>query len=178
MDHGLTEKKQILDLLIQQSANLTFEEPGYSKVAVRFLLEKIDLELAQEGIHTFYDSFLQSSKHGITSSKVFEFVEKNKEFFNQVVENQRSLQFEYFGLRTVYDRYLIKHPQKRTVLENPQYFYMRVACGLAKTKDEVVECYHLLSSFDFMFGTADFFNSSTMHPQLSSCFLLDSPQDD
>jgi len=178
LDHGLNSKKEILDLLIQQSANLTFEEPAYSKVAVRFLLEKINLELQEEGIESFYDSFKATCEHGITSAKVLEFVETNKDFLNDVVDNSRSLKFEYFGLRTVYDRYLIKHPKKRTVLESPQYFYMRVACGLAKTKDEVVECYHLLSSFDFMSSTPTLFNSATRHPQLSSCFLLDSPQDD
>jgi ribonucleoside-diphosphate reductase alpha chain len=178
LDHGLTDRKEILDLLIQQSANLTFEEPAYSKIAVRFLLEKISIELDQENIKSFYDSFKATCRHGITSSKILEFVESNKEFLNDVVDNNRSLQFEYFGLRTVYDRYLIKHPSKRTVLESPQYFYMRVACGLAKTKDEVVECYHLLSSFDFMSSTPTLFNSATRHPQLSSCFLLDSPQDD
>ena len=178
LDHGLTDKKEILDLLIQQCANLTFEEPAYSKAAVHFLLEKIDLELHAEGIHSFYDSFMATCKHGITSAKVLEFVEANKDFLNSVVDNRRSMQFEYFGLRTVYDRYLIKHPSKRTVLESPQYFYMRVACGLAKNKDEVVECYHLLSSFDFMSSTPTLFNSATRHPQLSSCFLLDSPQDD
>lgn len=178
LDHGLTDKKEILDLLIQQSANLTFEEPAYSKIAVHFLLEKINLELHAEGVHSFYDSFMQTCKNGITSAKILEFVEANKEFLNAVVDDRRSMQFEYFGLRTVYDRYLIKHPSKRTVLESPQYFYMRVACGLAKNKDEVVECYHLLSSFDFMSSTPTLFNSGTRHPQLSSCFLLDSPQDD
>jgi ribonucleoside-diphosphate reductase alpha chain len=178
LDHGLASKKEILDLLIQQCANLTFEEPAYSKIAVRFLLEKIDLELQEEGIQSFYDSFVSTCRNGITSAKVLEFVEANKTFLNDVVDHSRSLQFEYFGLRTVYDRYLIKHPKKRTVLESPQYFYMRVACGLAKTKDEVVECYHLLSSFDFMSSTPTLFNSGTRHPQLSSCFLLDSPQDD
>jgi ribonucleoside-diphosphate reductase alpha chain len=178
LDHGLTSRKEILDLLIQQSANLTFEEPAYSKVAVRFLLEKINIELIDENIHSFYDSFKATCDNGITSAKVLEFVEAHKDFLNDVVDNTRSLQFEYFGLRTVYDRYLIKHPKKRTVLESPQYFYMRVACGLAKTKDEVVECYHLLSSFDFMSSTPTLFNSATRHPQLSSCFLLDSPQDD
>lgn len=178
LDHGLIEKKEILDLMIQQSSNMTFEEPAYSKVAVRLLLEKINLELRGEGILSFYDSFRSSCKNNLTSAKVLEFVEKNHQFLNEVIENERSLQFEYFGLRTVYDRYLLKHPQKRTVLENPQYFFMRVACGLARNKDEVVECYHLLSSFDFMSSTPTLFNSATRHPQLSSCFLLDSPQDD
>lgn len=178
LDHGLTDRKEILDLLVQQSANLTFDEPVYSKVAVRFMLEKVNNELTAEGIHSFYDSFQQTVKHQLTSKKVLEFVEKHHAFFDQAIDNTRSLQFEYFGLRTVYDRYLLKHPQKRTVLESPQYFFMRVACGLAKTKDEVIEFYHLLSSFDFMSSTPTLFNSATLHPQLSSCFLLDSPQDD
>jgi hypothetical protein len=149
LDHGLNSKKEILDLLTQQAANSIFEEPGYSKVAVRFLLEKIDVELQHEGITSFYDSFVNTCSHGITSPKVMEFVEANKDFFNEVADHSRSLQFEYFGLRTVYDRYLIKHPKKRTVLESPQYFFMRVACGLAKPKKKLLsftKCFPVLIS--------------------------------
>ena len=45
----------------------------------------------------------------------------------------RDRRFEYFGLRTVYDRYLLRHPATRLVIETPQYFLLRVACGLSRT---------------------------------------------
>src|SRR5699024_12838109 len=53
--------------------------------------------------------------------------------------------FEYFGLRTVYDRYLLRHPSSRLVTETPQYFLMRVACGLSRTPAEAIEFHRLMS---------------------------------
>ena len=54
---------------------------------------------------------------------------------------------------------------------------MRVACGLAKDVEEVIEFYSLMSSFEYMPSTPTLFNSASMHPQMSSCYLLDSPKD-
>ncbi|HND86506.1 MAG TPA: ribonucleoside-diphosphate reductase subunit alpha, partial [Pseudobdellovibrionaceae bacterium] len=82
------------------------------------------------------------------------------------------------GLRTVYDRYLLKDPKSRQVIETPQYFFMRVACGLATKPEEAIEFYRLISSHDYMPSTPTLFNSGTLRPQMSSCYLLDSPQDD
>ena len=61
------------------------------------------------------------------------FVQANKRKLNYAIKPERNDLFDYYGIRTVYDRYLLKHPQKRTVLETPQYFFMRVSCGLAET---------------------------------------------
>ena len=85
--------------------------------------------------------------------------------------------FEYFGLRTVYDRYLLKHPETRKVIETPQYFFLRVACGLARSFEEAKEFYELVSTLDYMTSSPTLFNSATLRPQLSSCYLLDSPPD-
>jgi ribonucleoside-diphosphate reductase alpha chain len=72
----------------------------------------------------------------------------------------------------------LKDPISRQVIETPQYFFLRVACGLAKTFQEAQEFYELISSLDYMPSSPTLFNSATMRPQLSSCYLLDSPQDD
>ncbi len=55
---------------------------------------------------------------------------------------------------------------------------MRVACGLAQSVEEAVEFYRLISSHDYMASTPTLFNSGTARPQMSSCYLLDSPEDD
>ncbi len=86
--------------------------------------------------------------------------------------------FEYFGLRTVYDRYLLRHPATRLVIETPQHFLLRVACGLAQAPGEAIEFYRLMSSLAYLPSSPTLFNSGTTHTQMSSCYLVDSPRDD
>ena len=80
--------------------------------------------------------------------------------------------------RTVYDRYLLRHPSARLVIETPQYFLLRVACGLSRTPAEAIGFYRLMSSLAYLPSSPTLFNSGTAHPQMSSCFLVDSPRDD
>ena len=102
----------------------------------------------------------------------------NARKLNDTVQPERDRLFGYFGLRTVYDRYLLKHPETRKVLETPQYFFMRVACGLADTPGDARDFYALISSLRYLPSSPTLFNSGTRHTQLSSCYLLDSPEDD
>jgi ribonucleoside-diphosphate reductase alpha chain len=108
---------------------------------------------------------------------VLEFVQVHARKLNNSVLNERNNLFEFFGLRTVYDRYLLRHPTKRTVIETPQYFLLRVACGLARTPEEAITLYELMSSLEYLTSSPTLFNSGTAHPQMSSCYLLDSPED-
>ncbi len=66
----------------------------------------------------------------------------------------------------------------RLVTETPQYFSLRVACGLAETAKEAIAFYRLISSLEYLPSTPTLFNSGTNHSQMSSCYLLDSPADD
>ena len=81
--------------------------------------------------------------------------------------------FKYPGMQAVYDRYLLHIDGRR--IEMPQYFWMRVAMGLAMNEanreEQAVEFYNLLSSMRFTSATPTLFNSATNHPQLSSCYL-------
>ena len=86
-------------------------------------------------------------------------------------------EFEYFGIRTVYDRYLLKHPESRLVIETPQHFFMRIACALSERVPDAVQLYRLFASLEYLPSSPTLFNSGTRHEQLSSCFLLDSPED-
>ncbi|HEY0915529.1 MAG TPA: ribonucleoside-diphosphate reductase subunit alpha, partial [Solimonas sp.] len=80
---------------------------------------------------------------------------------------------------TLYDRYFIH--SKKIRFELPQAFFMRVAMGLAMNEIDreakCIEFYQLLSSFDFMSSTPTLFNSGTLRPQLSSCYLTQVPDD-
>jgi len=91
----------------------------------------------------------------------------------------RDLNFNYLGLQTLYDRYFIHSNGVR--FELPQAFFMRVAMGLAMNEidreERAIEFYNLLSSFDFMSSTPTLFNSGTLRPQLSSCYLTTVPDE-
>jgi len=93
---------------------------------------------------------------------------------------ERDLSFTYLGLQTLYDRYFI-HSADGVRFELPQAFFMRVAMGLAineiDREERAIEFYELLSSFDFMSSTPTLFNSGTLRPQLSSCYLTTVPDD-
>ena len=85
----------------------------------------------------------------------------------------RDYLFKYPGLQAVYDRYLLHIDGRR--IEMPQYFWMRVAMGLAinepDREERAIEFYNILSSMRFTSATPTLFNSATNHPQLSSCYL-------
>jgi ribonucleoside-diphosphate reductase alpha chain len=170
--------KELDQLCIHTAALLIGEEPQYSKLAARLLARFIGEEVDNQNIRNFHDSVSAAFECGLVSKEKYEFVKEHKEALNIIVDDTRTQRFEYFGLKTVYDRYLLKHPDTRQVVETPQYFFLRVACGLAKTFQEAKEFYELISSLDYMTSSPTLFNAATNRPQLSSCYLLDSPQDD
>jgi ribonucleoside-diphosphate reductase, alpha subunit len=166
------------NLCIQTASLLIGEDPEYSRLAARLLSTYVDEEVRAQKIQSFADSVAYGFQNGLLSEDTYKFVEAHKAALCAAIEPYRTDRFEYFGLRTVYDRYLLKNPTSRQVFETPQYFFMRVACGLAQSVDEAIEFYRLISSHDYMASTPTLFNSGTLRPQMSSCYLLDSPGDD
>jgi ribonucleoside-diphosphate reductase alpha chain len=170
--------QELDQLSIQTAAMLTTEEPAYSQLAARLLSTYIDKEVSGQEIHSFSQSVAAGYRVGLIAEDLAGFVIANSRKLNDAIDDSRSVLFEYFGLRTLYDRYLLRDPQKRTVIETPQQFFLRVACGVAASAPEAIAFYELFSSLDYMPSSPTLFNSGTAHPQLSSCFLLDSPKDD
>ena len=170
--------KELDQLCIQTAALLIGEEPQYSRLASRLLARFIGEEVTNQNIRNFCDSMTVAYQRGIVSEEKYQFVREHKEALNIIIDDSRTQRFEYFGLRTIYDRYLLKDPESRQVIETPQHFFLRVACGLAKSFQEAKEFYELISSLDYMPSSPTLFNSATLRPQLSSCYLLDSPLDD
>ena len=105
---------------------------------------------------------------GILNARLRDFVALNARKLNDAIDPLASRRFEYFGLRTVYDRYLLRHPTKRQVIETPQYFFMRIACALGGNDiAETLELYRLLSSLEYIASSPTLFNAGTTHEQLS-----------
>lgn len=174
------------NLSIQTAANLIVEEPEYSNLAARMLATYIDKEVRSQEIQSFSQSILRGHELGLINDRLADFVNTHAWKINSKLKSERDWKFEYFGLRTLYDRYLLKHPDTRKVLESPQYFFMRIACALMGYNPElrtgsltdVLALYDKMSNLEYMPSTPTLFNSGTTYEQLSSCFLLDSPQDD
>ena len=170
--------QELDQLAIQTAASFIAEEPEYSKLAGRLLARYIDKEVRGHNIQAFSQSVLAGRKLGLINDRLAEEVERNARKLDDAVVSTRNHLFEYFGLRTVYDRYLLRHPTRRDVIETPQYFFMRVACALSSSVHETLELYRLLSSLEYLPSSPTLFNAGTRHEQLSSCFLLESPEDD
>jgi ribonucleoside-diphosphate reductase alpha chain len=183
--------KEINKAMIMCARTRVEEEPNYSLVTARLLLDTIRSEaltfLGLPAMHTcaemntLYASYFKKYiakgvQLEILSPKLLEF---NLDKISAALDGTRDLQFSYLGLQTLYDRYFIN--SNGTCYELPQGFFMRVAMGLAIEEDNreerAIEFYRLLSSFDFMSSTPTLFNSGTLHPQLSSCFLTSIPDD-
>jgi len=168
-----------LDLLsIKTAAGHVIEDPLYSKLAAKLLINYIRKEAENQDIQSFSQSIKMNYENGLISETTYKFVQANARKLNSAINAQNNSLFEYYGLQIVYDRYLLKNPQTRLVTETPQYWLLRVACGLSDNVKEAIEFYNLLSSQEYMTSTPTLFNSGTKHSQMSSCYLLDSPEDD
>ncbi|MBN8549774.1 MAG: ribonucleoside-diphosphate reductase subunit alpha [Deltaproteobacteria bacterium] len=157
------------------------KEPAYSFVAARLLLDIIYRETLQveavspklEAAHREY--FKKYLTRAIEVERVDPaLLNFDLEKIASAMKLERDLQFTYLGLQTLYDRYLIHHEDVR--LETPQIFWMRVSMGLALNEgaqktERAIEFYNVLSRFLFTSSTPTLFNSGTLHPQMSSCYL-------
>ena len=138
----------------------------------------MDKEVRGQGIASFSQSIRHGHGQGLIGDETAAFVAGNARKLDDAVDLSADLRFEYFGLRTVADRYLLRHPETRLVVETPQYWLLRVACGLSTTAAEAIGFYRLMSTLAYLPSSPTLFNSGTRHTQMSSCFLVDSPKDE
>ena len=180
---------ELRDLATEQAAGLISEDPAYSKLAARLLTISIAAEAASQGVRSFSESVTVGHRERLIADRTAEFVRIHADRLDALIDPERDDRFGYFGLRTVHSRYLLRHPITRRVIETPQHFMLRVACGLAedtasdadtgtRSVDEVAALYGLMSRLDYLPSSPTLFNSGTRHPQMSSCYLLDSPKDE
>ncbi len=178
--------------LVMSARTLIDVEPSHSQVAARLLLDQLRTE-ALSFLHGRHDTATQAEMAERYPEAFRSYIHKaielelldprlaqyDLERLGEALDAERDFQFTYLGLQTLYDRYFLHHGGVR--FELPQIFFMRVAMGLAINEVErearTIEFYRLLSSFDFMSSTPTLFNSGTLRPQLSSCYLTTVPDD-
>ncbi|WP_369146421.1 ribonucleoside-diphosphate reductase subunit alpha [Streptomyces sp. R44] len=178
-----SDEAELRELATEAAAGLIAEDPAYSRLAARLLTITIADEAAGQGAVNFSASVAVGHREGLIADRTAEFVALHAARLDATIDPAGDDRFGYFGLRTLYSRYLLRHPITRKVIETPQHFMLRVACGLAEDEtaralDEVSALYGLMSRLDYLPSSPTLFNSGTRHPQMSSCYLLDSPQDE
>ncbi|MCQ0023749.1 ribonucleoside-diphosphate reductase subunit alpha [Streptomyces somaliensis DSM 40738] len=181
--HAGSDEAGLRELATEAAAGLIAEDPAYSRLAARLLARTIAEEAAAQGAVTFSASVAAGHREGLVADRTAGLVARHAARLDAVIDPAADDRFGYFGLRTLYSRYLLRHPITRGVVETPQQFLLRVACGLAeddsqRALDEVEALYGLMSRLDYLPSSPTLFNSGTSHPQMSSCYLLDSPRDE
>ena len=169
--------RELDELSIRTAALLTAEEPEYGRLAARLLAGVIEKEVAAIDINAFSQSVQRGHELGLINARLVGFVQANARKLNDAIDDSLNHRFDYFGIRTLYDRYLLRHPTARTVIETPQQFFLRVACALSEDVPEALALYRRMAQLDYLPSSPTLFNAGTTHEQLSSCFLLDSPED-
>ena len=169
--------RELDELSIRTAALLTAEEPEYGRLGARLLANCIAKEVTGQEIHAFSQSILRGHEVGLINDRLLGFVQTNARKLNDALDASLDSRFDYFGLRTLYDRYLLRHPHTRKVIETPQQFFLRIACALSEDVPEALALYRRMGNLDYLPSSPTLFNAGTTHEQLSSCFLLDSPQD-
>ena len=171
---------------ILAARTLIEKDPDYTYATARLLLHTIVREVLGRDVtqdqmaQAYTEYFPQFIQKGVDNELLDPRLLKfNLARLAAALKPQRDLQFDYLGLQTLYDRYFL-HVRK-TRIELPQAFFMRVAMGLslneADPETRAIEFYEVLSSFDFMSSTPTLFNSGTLRSQLSSCYLTTVPDD-
>lgn len=168
------------------------KEPDYTYAAARLLLDSLRHE-ALSFVFNRFDAATQDEMAARYGEYLIAYIKRAADLelidprlgqydldkISQALKPERDFRFTYLGLQTLYDRYFIHSGGIR--FELPQAFFMRVAMGLAINEIDrearAIEFYNVLSSFDFMSSTPTLFNSGTLRPQLSSCYLTTVPDD-
>ncbi|HSW12509.1 MAG TPA: ribonucleoside-diphosphate reductase subunit alpha [Solimonas sp.] len=168
------------------------KEPNYTYVSARLLCDSMRHEALKflglpetrptfEDMKGLYPEYFRAFIHKAVDLELLDpkLALYDLDALGKALLADRDQKFDYLGLQTLYDRYFIHSNKVR--FELPQAFFMRVAMGLAMNEIDrearAIEFYTLMSSFDFMSSTPTLFNSGTLRPQLSSCYLTTVPDD-
>jgi ribonucleoside-diphosphate reductase alpha chain len=186
------EEREVGRAAVLAARTFIEQEPSYSQAAARLLLDELRSEALgfvagqpqratqaemREGYPEYFKAYVRKAAElELMDSQLAAY---DLDRLGAAIEADRDFQFTYLGLQTLYDRYFLH--SNGTRFELPQAFFMRVAMGLAinevDREERTIEFYRLLSSFDFMSSTPTLFNSGTLRPQLSSCYLTTVPDD-
>lgn len=172
-----------LDVLAAETAaSMTTTHPDYAKLAGRLAVSNLHKTTPKKfsqcikELHSFIEP-KTGKESSLIDDEIYKFVMENKEAIDGAICQERDLDFDYFGFKTLERSYLLKIGER--IVERPQYLYMRVAVGICKGDVEMaLRIYDDLSQHYYTHATPTLFNAGTRRPQMSSCFLIANKGDD
>lgn len=174
----------ILDeLTAENSASLSTEHPDYGVLASRIVIDNLHKSTKKNFSHVFQDLTLwicnrTGKEIKYLDSNINNWVQKNAKELDAMIVHSRDENMDYFGIKTLERSYLLKINEK--IVERPQHMIMRVAVGFFWQLNDLAliqKVYDWMSKKFFTHATPTLFNSCSLFPQLSSCFVL-TMQDD
>ena len=174
----------IQDALIKTAVEkIDIDVPNWTFVAARLFLfdlyKKVNLAINNKDIKR-YGSFKTYIKNGIKEGRLLPNLADGYDLneLEKYIDPSRDYLFNYLGIKTLYDRYLIKD-KKGQPIELPQQMFMAVAMFLAQDEEnkqeKAKEFYDVVSKFEVMLATPTLSNARTNRHQLSSCYIGSSP---
>ncbi len=173
--------KDIEEAIIFETTSYIEKDPAYKYISANLFRQKLYKEVmgrsvSEETLDGHYrKAFREAIRKGLDKDRLDERMGENFDIdrLAEAIDPSRDEKFEYMGIKTLYERYLLKVEDER--VELPQIFWMRVAMGLAleedKPTEKAIEFYDMMSNLRFVPSTPTLFHSGTSHPQLSSCYL-------
>lgn len=170
--------EEIQQTLIKTAVEkIDVDQPNWTFVAARLFLYDL-----YHKVTTFngYNSLREYFERGEKEGKILLGLKEKYDLddLQNYIKPQRDLQFTYLGIKTLYDRYLLKDNEARPI-ELPQQMFMAIAMFLAQNE---LDCqtwakkfYDLLSKFEVMCATPTLSNARTPRHQLSSCYVGSTP---
>lgn len=175
---GIKTKDIQIAFILAASDKISPTEPDWTYVAARLLLQTLYKQANDGSIH--YPTWSAYASNAISKGLMTDWLNDDERFdlaaIDAVIDRERDFHFDYLGLQTLADRYLLKD-ENDVVIELPQHMLMRVAMGVALNEQTrelrtqyAIDYYRLYSARRALNSTPTLFNSGTLRPQLSSCF--------
>jgi len=171
--YDLVHTHELDELAAHICSSLVIENPDYGILASRIIISNHHKNTSpsfSETIVMLYKNKINNEQSPLINDTLYEITMKNKEKLNSYINYERDYYFDYFGFKTLERSYLLKVGSK--AIERPQHMFMRVALGIhSDDLKEALQTYDYMSKKYFTHATPTLFNSGTVTPQLSSCFL-------
>ena len=170
--------EEIQQTLIKTAADkIDLECPNWTFVAARLFLydlyHRVNHFTGYKSLKEYFERGEQAGKIVLGLKEKFDL-----EFLDSHIKPERDLQFNYLGIKTLYDRYLIKDAEGKPI-ELPQHMFMAIAMFLAQNEkipnEWAVKFYDMISKFEVVCATPTLANARTPRHQLSSCYIGSTP---
>lgn len=190
---GITSE-ELDQAVIQVALQNVKDDPSFDIIAARLLLKSLYKLVFGETHDLFGDNdagtiarlhrdhfpsvIEQGVRSGQLDSRLAELFDLDR--LAAALSPDRDDLLRFIGVQTMRVRYLLTGPDGAP-LEVPQFFWMRVAMGLALTEGDptsaAISFYDKLSRLEYLAAGSTLVNAGTSYAQLSNCFVMQMEDD-